>query len=376
MHRRVRRTVLLVGFTALVILNAAGTDTPLSPLAVPVAPAAPSLPPQAETVDAAPPRLNAAPWPDLATRAADSTSLAAAGVTVPAGANVFAARIVEGGPAPAYMLYEAGGGGSSTSFYPASSIKVLASLGALELAYTSGFTGDAIVDGGYSLAEYYDAAVRSSSNEDYDELVRIAGVDWLNEEFLPAHGYHSTRIQDAYAEGDSVAYSPPAELAEHGRAVTLPERDSREDYGCDAANCSTLAELVDSVRRVVLNDELPAEERFAIAPADVSGVQAALRGADSWIQPGVADVLGPDAEVYSKPGWTSGYDCVDVGLVDDTAGHRYLIGVSVPDDGDCTILATVAADVLSVITQLDDGNAVRPDGSLVPVVDGRMAPEK
>lgn len=365
---------LILCFAALATLNVATSDTPVSPVIVPLAPETTAPQPGDDTAQTAKATMERHSWVALAASAVDSTSLSADRVTVPPGANVFVARIVDGGPSPAYMMYEAGGGGFSTAFYPASSIKVLAAVGALELAYASGFTGEALVDGSYMLAEYYDAAIRHSSNEDYDELVRIAGVDWLNENFLPSHGYGSTRIQDAYAEGASVADSPPVHLSEGGRDIVLPGRDSRDDYGCDAANCSTLVELVDSVRRVVMDAELPAAERFAISPADVARVQEALVGADSWIGPGVAEALGAGAGIYSKPGWTSGYDCVDVALVTDAqTAHRYLIGVSAPDDGECSVLATLAADVLGVVAQLDDGEALRTDGTVVPVVDGRPA---
>ncbi|HEX2046337.1 MAG TPA: hypothetical protein VHF27_01135 [Acidimicrobiales bacterium] len=318
---------------------------------------------------------NRAWWTSVSSGAIDSTTLVAGGVAVPDGANVFAVRVVDGGPSPAYRFYQAGGGAFATEFYPASSIKVLAALGALELAYASGFTGQALVDGVYSLAEYYESAVRDSSNEDYDTLVRVAGVAWLNEQFLPSRGYDATRIQEAYAGGEGVTDSPPVHLAEEGREMVLPERSARSDYGCAAANCSTLFELVDSVRRVMLDDEIPAEERFAIAPTDVAGLQRALSGAESWIGAGVVHALGPGATLYSKPGWTSGYDCVDVGfVVAPESSGRYLIGVSAPDDGECNMLAPLAADVLSVLAGEVDGEALRSDGTLVPVVDGRQRP--
>jgi hypothetical protein len=311
-------------------------------------------------------------WTTVAARSIDRTTLAAEGVSVPEGANLFAARIVDGGPSPAYALYEAGGGAFSTAFYPASAIKVLAAVGALELAHASGFTGEALVDGVYALWEYYDGAIRYSSNADYDTLVRIAGLDWLNERFLPSRGYHATRIQEAYAGGEGVAESPAVELTEGGRELLVPERHGLDDYGCGAANCSTLFELADSVRRVVLHDELPPEERFAIAPADVAGLQDALLGAESWIGRGVEAALGPDATVYSKPGWTTGYDCVDVGLVvDEATSRRYLVGVSAPDDGECGMLATIAADVLTVLAHEDDGRALHSDGTTVEVAGGR-----
>lgn len=109
-----------------------------------------------------------------------------------------------------------------------------------------------------------------------------------------------------------------------------------------------------------------------MAPGDIDGLQDALLGAESWIGPGAADALGPETTVYSKPGLTGGRDCVDVGLVVDAdSGDRYLIGISAPDDGECAMLAPMAAEVLTVLDDDGDGEAMRTDGSVVQVVDGR-----
>ncbi len=373
----VRAAVLVVGFATLLAVNVRSAEHAPTPAPVPLGHG--TVPETLVSGPAPEPQplrggWDPAFWRSEAIRSIDRTTLAGA-VAVPEGANVFAAQVVGGGPSPAYMLYEAGGGAFSSDFYPASSIKVLAAVGALELAYASGFTGEAVVDGAYSLESYYDAAIRYSSNEDYDALVRMAGVAWLNEHFLPSEGYRSTRIQEAYAGGEGVTESPAVHLAEDGRELNLPERAGGDDYGCAMANCSTLFDLVDSVRRVVLDGELAPEERFAIAPADVAGLQEALLGADSWIGPGVAEALGPGARLYSKPGWTSGLDCVDIGFVVDPATERrYLIGVSAPDDGECVVLATMAAEILTVLAHDTEGEARRTDGSVVRVVDGRQRP--
>jgi hypothetical protein len=368
-----RAVALVLGFLVLVALNVGTAEEPHVPaLARPAA----TGPLQVETDPTPGPAGTREPgrWREAAVAMIDRTTLGAEGLVLPEGASVFAARIVDGNPQPAYVLFEAGGGAFATDFHPASSIKLLAAVGALELAYASDFTGEAIVDGVYSLREYYDAAIRSSSNEDYDALVRLAGVAWLNEQFLPSQGYPATRIQESYAGGDGVSLSPAIQLTEGGRELTLPER-SAGDYGCEMANCTTLFDLVDSVRRVVLHDDLPAGERFDIAPADAAGLQEALLGAESWIGPGVREALGPGARLYSKPGWGGDLDCVDIGLVvDEATGRRYLIGVSAPDDGECAMLATMAAGALNVLSRDDDGMGIRSDGSVVPVVDGRQRP--
>lgn len=312
-------------------------------------------------------------WESVVMGATDGATLGEGGLDLPYGTSVFAARIFAG-DSPAYAFYEAGGGGFSNEFYPASAIKLLAALGALDFAHSLGFTGAALVDGGYSIRQIYDAALRYSSNEDYDELVRIAGVDRLNRQFLAAQGYTATAIQEPYGGGDEqVTYSPEMVLADGEHTVALAERNGGYDYGCGGGNCSNLFELADAVRRVVLDAELPAAERFDLSPSDIAGLQDALAGADGFMAPGVYDALGPDARIFTKPGWVPGLDCVEGALVvDPTTGARFLVAISAPDDGSCEELATTARDVLRILATRDYGTAIRADGSRVNVTAGRQ----
>jgi hypothetical protein len=312
-------------------------------------------------------------WGATVRRAINDTALDASGLELPDGANVIAARIFDGGSAPGYAFYEAGGGGFSEGFFPASSIKLLAALGALDFAHSLGFTGDALIDGGYSIRDTYDAALRWSSNEDYDELVRIAGVDRLNRQFLPEHGYPATAIQEPYGGDEQVTVSPEMDLSQGELDVDVPERDGDDDYGCEGGNCTNLFEMTDALRRVVLDAELPAGDRFDVDPADIAGLTDALAGAEGFIAPGVAEALGPDARIYTKPGWVPDLDCVETALVvDPLTGHRFLLGLSAPDDGSCDELSTMAHDVLVRLDSCDDGTALRSDGSRVAIVAGRQ----
>ncbi len=344
------------------------------PAVVPAAPGVANSPPPAGALVPVNP-TDLAGWRALAAESIDSATLNDGSVTLPYGANVFAARIFDGGSWPAYAFYEAGGGGFSNQFYVASSIKLLAALGALSYVQSLGFTGEAVVDGGYTVHDIYDAAIRYSSNSDYSWLVRIAGIEWLNREFLPNEGFIATSIQEAYGgEGEQVAYSPPMTLTEGDRSLDVDERFGYDDYGCGGANCTDLFDLADAVRRVVLDAEIPANERFSIAPSDIAGLDDALLGAPSWLEPGVREALGPEARIFSKPGWVGGLDCVDAALVvDPPTGRRYLIALSVPDYGDeCGVLGTMAYDVITALAPHDDGPALRTDGVVVPVVHGKQ----
>lgn len=283
-------------------------------------------------------------------------ALKASGYVVPAGASVYAAKVTKTPAGLSYDDYQAGGGALSQAFWPASSIKVLAAVGALEFIGKLGFDGAATVSFAGSswsstVKAVYDAAIRVSSNDDYDTLVEIAGVNWLNQEFLtPARGFPATVIQRPYA-GNDLYHVPAMTLTEGGRKVTVPARTGSVDPSCAQGNCSDLFEMSESIRRVVLNDEIPPAERFHIAPADVAGISGSLLGAEGWFAPAVVRVLGTGARIYSKPGYVSGLDCMDVTLSVDAKGRRLLLAATVPDaSGGCAALVTLAAGVLRLLT--------------------------
>jgi len=276
-------------------------------------------------------RLGRAPEDELPLSDPQPLDLLAVGYELPPGSSVYAARVVTGDGRPRYVDYVAGGGALAGDFWPASSIKVLAALGALDFAASLGFTGAATVtfDTGYvaTIREIYESAVLGSDNLDYDVLIRIAGFDRLNTDFLsPANGFPATVIQRSYA-GIDVRWSPEMTLDEDGRTIVVPAREGAGEYGCaDDGNCSNLFEMTEAVRRLVLDGSVPDDERFAISPADVQALTDALAG--------------------------TGLACVDTAVVTGAAGDRYLLSATIPDDDfdeECGGLSELAAAVLPLI---------------------------
>jgi hypothetical protein len=284
-------------------------------------------------------------------------ALAATGYRFPPYAAVYAAKIIKEPGGLAYEDYEGGSGALGTNFWPASSIKVLAAAGALEFVGQQGFTGAATVRFGNgaprTIKSIYDAAIRMSSNADYDLLVEIAGVDWLNKEFLtPARGFPTTVIQRSYTVGGSLRVNPAITITEGPRTATIPAKNGKVDTDCPEGQCSDLFEMSESVRRVVLHNEIPEADRFKIAPADVAGLTAALLAAEGWFEPAVAQVLGSGARIYGKPGEVPGRDCLDVTLIERRDGSRLLLSATVPENqGGCAALVTLAANVLKFLTR-------------------------
>ncbi|HET7722696.1 MAG TPA: hypothetical protein VFK43_22205 [Acidimicrobiales bacterium] len=277
--------------------------------------------------------------------------LKAKGYEVPENANVYAVRVLEGPEGRVYEQFEAGGGALAGDFWPASSIKVLAALGALDFARSLGFTGAATVafdDGlaSQTLRSIYEPAIRDSSNYDYDLLVRIAGVDHLNDVFLTArNGFPVTSISRSYG-GLPFDQSPAMVFEEGGRRAYVPVRKSERTPECEG-NCSNLFEMAESVRRIVLHDEIPVEQRFQLDPTDVKALAGALLKAEGFFPPAVSKALGAGAKIWSKPGDAAELDCLDVAFIQSRTGRRFLVAASVPhSEGGCETLARLARGVL------------------------------
>ena len=107
----------------------------------------------------------------------------------------------------------------------------------------------------------------------------------------------------------------------------------------------------ESVRRLVLHNEIPEAERFKIASTDVIGLNSALLGAEGWFEPAVARVLGNGARIYGKPGQVPRRDCLDVTLIEGRNGQRILLSATVPEgQGGCPALVNLATAVLKYLS--------------------------
>lgn len=337
------RVALCLAMVALIAAGASGLSRRDSRLVIAGAAAAPA------------PVVAVASTSTVEDRTIDSHELAAAldnaGVDLPEGSSVYAALVDETVDGLVYEEFEAGAGALADDLWPASSIKLLAAEGALAYLAELGFTGAATVTMDretVTVADVYDAAISESSNEAYDTLVRIAGVDWLNTRFLTdANGFPNTVIQRSYT-GLGVRSTPAMTITESGRSIRVPARESTGTYDCpDDGNCANLLEMTESVRRVVLD----AHDQLALAASDTTGLKAALLEAEGFLEPAVEEALDAGVEVYNKPGYVPGDACVDVAVLSDPAtAQRYLIGVATPEDGwTCPTLVEVAAATLKFL---------------------------
>ncbi len=313
-------------------------------------------------------RLDQVAWRDGVMASIDSTSLggyfAEAGYSLPAGSAVYGARILDGAAHPAYQVFEAGDGAFDMSFWPASTIKLLSALAALEWVYSHGFTGAARIDWdsgfGDNFRDIYTRAIQVSSNIDYDRTLRAAGWDFMNATFLtPERGFPRTVITASYARVE-VRNPGGYTLTEGGNTKYIAGRAGTGEYG---RNDTDLFELTEGLRRIMLDGEVPESERFAIAPADVDGVKAALCSATpSYFASGASTALGGIASICHKPGWVPDNECLDHALVTTEDGRRFLLAASIPYQTNCPGLSTVAQHTLGFLARPSARAPLQPDG--------------
>ncbi|MBU1534641.1 class A beta-lactamase-related serine hydrolase [Myxococcota bacterium] len=292
--------------------------------------------------------LNAYEWGEaVSNRTALAAQFSLSAYTPPPGAYLLIGKVLQGVNSPAVRWYSYGDTAftySPGNYWPASTVKLTAAVGALMTLSTYGLTSQAQVnftddDGAYSgtVETLMGDAIRISSNVAYNRLMEIAGFEAMNETYLTdQQGYPNMVLQRRYTHpypASNLRLSPEITYSEGALSGVIPQRQGTSTYvACDnEANCITLFELLDVMRRVTLHAELPAEEHFSVTPSDITRLLSALHDAPSTMESGAQMALGANITVYNKTGLVAGDDRLDHGLiVDDTTGERYLVAVSLP----------------------------------------------
>lgn len=229
---------------------------------------------------------------------------------------------------------------STDHFHPASTVKLAASVGALWTVGALGLGGDvelAFTDAEGEqrgrLADMIDAALLRSSNRDYNRLVRIAGFDALNDEYLaPRWGLPHMTIQARYGDrrGPTLRSSPAMRWRSGDRRGVLPAREAVGRNTTCEGNCATLFELHDVQRRVVLHEELPADQRFPIAAVDVARMRATMLRTRTRLGEVADEAFGAPVEVFKNVGRIPGRALLEnATLIDRASGRRVFMVASV-----------------------------------------------
>ena len=293
-------------------------------------------------------------WGGLVEAFADREALGEAfeqaGYQPPESSFLLLAVVEEGAEGLAYRYYSLGDSAFLYSydeaarerFWPASTVKLMAAVGALRRIHELGFGPEAIYTvedehGLYSgpVSEVVEKAIVVSSNPAYNRLMILAGMDRLNDRYLTAaEGFPTMVLQRRYqrlSRDSNLRHSPAFVLEEGAERFESPaEAQVTKNPECSReGNCTTLFELLEGLRRVVLYEELATDEAFAISESASELLGRVLLEAPSFVEEGAERVLGP-VEVWNKAGKVRGDDLVDHALIRDGSGQRLLIALSVP----------------------------------------------
>ncbi|MBN2725297.1 MAG: serine hydrolase [Deltaproteobacteria bacterium] len=218
----------------------------------------------------------------------------------PQGAYLLIGKVVEFNSITGIKWFSMGGTGFTYSygnFWPASTVKLAASVFALKKVAEYGLTGDAVLsfsddDGNYSgtLRNLYETAIINSDNVSYNRLMLIAGFTEVNDQYLTEDaGYPDMILQRRYThpfpESD-LRHSPEITYSEGTLSGIIPSRSSSQIYSVcpEDANCITLSEMTDILRRVVM-DELDFPDSWNLSSHDHALLMDALLVSPDKITP-------------------------------------------------------------------------------------------
>lgn len=233
-------------------------------------------------------------------------------------------------------------------WWPASTVKLYAAIAALEKARAMGFSPKAELTFHYedkpvtqSLEHLVRRAITDSKNPEFDRLVELVTSDRLNRYFLTAeNGLQKTVMLRAYSRrvlhpetGKSLNHHSPAiTITEGNRTKTQPERLSKGDFPCDNnGNCTSLEELQEAMRRVVMHDHLKKGESYRMSPAGRKLLLSALKGEHA--RGGVADAIRAafkerPFEIFHKAGYAPFWFSDNVFLRMNDTNERWLIAMA------------------------------------------------
>lgn len=296
------------------------------------------------------PERRARAWFDLAYHLTDRELIeqrfADVKYRLPKGALVLVVHIRDGVDQPRFDHYTVGNTAfepAPHSFIPLSTVKLMATVGALWTLAELGLTGDTRlrfhdVEGEFDgpLDDIYSQALLHSDNECYNRLVEVAGWDEINERTLTARwGLPIFVIRARYGsahKGHSLKKSPKISYRTEEGWQTIDRRRGHVGFPhCPRGNCVTIFELHDAMRRIVLWDELPEAQRFPIPEVDQERIRGYLLEARNRLQPSARKAWGESVEVYNEVGRSPGIVLIENAYLRAPAsGERMFVVLSLP----------------------------------------------
>ena len=282
-----------------------------------------------------------------------ATLLEARGFQPPEGFKALVVRLepVGGGAfTPRYHDWR-GTSDDRTDWWPASSIKIFAAVAAIERMAELGFpmrthlTYHYVKDGEPDevtarFDQVVHRAIAQSSNPDFDMLTELVGFDEINRDFfVRANGFRDTVFLRGYSNRDrdpetginSARPSPRITLRYGRRERVLPARMGEGTYECpDEGNCTTLQDLAEVMRRIMLHETLPPRERYRISDDALEVLRGAMaiarnrRLADVFVE-SFGEV---PVQVWHKPGFAMRWMSDTLFIHRTDTGERWIVAMA------------------------------------------------
>jgi hypothetical protein len=291
------------------------------------------------------------------------------------------------GDRPRFIRRGYGDSADNFDFWPASTIKIYAATAVLAILAEAGMTLDAEVTlfhgVGDSWVEDVSTTARQlvfdtftcSSNLAYTALLRVAGIDWINQAFFtPENGFEQTTLMRGYTLArpwNYVRSEPQRVVLSHGgRQVVREHTWSGVSYadrvGCTVynqsgtANCSTPRDMAEHMRRVMFHEHLAPEARLPVNQSDLdwlrygdaeAGVMNNTErcGGPGW--EGVSRVF-PEARFYHKGGRVESYRLDLQYVEDDALGVAYVLAVAT-DTGSNDVVQKLSEEIARLVRTPD-----------------------
>jgi hypothetical protein len=230
-------------------------------------------------------------------------------------------------------------------WWPASTVKLFVAVAALERLHAMGFGPKAELTFHYEdepltqrVDELIERAIILSKNPEFDRLVEFVGCDWLNRRFLNArNGLKNTVLLRSYfhrvtypeSGKGSNRHSPKILIEEGRRKKTIKERFSTATYNCpEDGNCTTLYELAEVMRRVMMHETLPKKERYRYGADGLSVLREAL-GSDykrGGVWEGIRQAYKEKPiKLFHKPGYADGWFSDNVFVHVEDTDERWIV---------------------------------------------------
>lgn len=257
---------------------------------------------------------------------------------------------------------------TNTGWNPASTVKIFAAIAALRRIDELGFTSRAKVTfhskKTYSttVGKLIEDAIIQSDNIAYDRVVQLASFEKLHKEILTAQfGITQTALNRAYqmtqwkslGENPSLRFSPDITLQEGKKSLKIPAANSNAPSVCSSAACTSLQDLAESTRRLMLQEQLPPNESFNLKQADLLVLRRAMRSSDRTRGTEIVDRFAQvfkDSRVkfYSKPGFSEDWYTDNVYIFDPRYNQAWIVVMSgYPGRNALNSAATAIAKIIS-----------------------------